>query len=69
MAAFRRNIGRPQQVVRIVMGLAVAVAAPFLLTGLPAWLIAAAGIMFAVTGGVGYCPACAVAGIGQGGQS
>lgn len=65
MAFYRRNIGGLHQAVRI----AVAIAALVYLTGAPAWLIAPGGAGFAVTGLVGYCPMCAMAGIGRGGVS
>ncbi|WP_374940872.1 YgaP-like transmembrane domain [Bradyrhizobium sp. SRS-191] len=34
-------------------------------SGAAAWWVAADGVAFALTGIVGYCPACAVAEIGQ----
>nr|WP_083795016.1 DUF2892 domain-containing protein [Bradyrhizobium sp. ORS 278] len=68
MAWLRKNIGRSHQIVRIVLGLGTAVVALTVLNGPGAWLLAAGGLGFAVTGAVGYCPACAVAGIGTGGR-
>ena len=68
MALVRRNLGRPHQLIRTALGLGTAVVAVTALNGLAAWLVAAAGLAFALTGVVGYCPACAMAGIGDGSQ-
>jgi len=69
MAFYRKNIGGLQQALRIAAGLAVVVAAFVYLTGAAAGLVALAGAGFALTGLVGYCPMCAMAGIGRGGVS
>jgi hypothetical protein len=69
MAFYRKNIGSLHQVVRVAAGVAVAVAALAYLTGAAAWSVALGGVAFAVTGLVGYCPMCAMAGIGRGGVS
>ncbi|WP_035641906.1 DUF2892 domain-containing protein [Bradyrhizobium sp. ORS 375] len=69
MAWLRKNIGRSHQGVRIVLGLGVAAVGLTVLSGPGAWLLAAAGLVFALTGAVGYCPACAIAGIGSEGRS
>lgn len=66
MAFYRKNIGGLQQAVRVAAGIAVAVAALVYLTGAAAWLPALGGAGFALTGLVGYCPMCAMAGIGRG---
>ncbi|MBR0776194.1 DUF2892 domain-containing protein [Bradyrhizobium diazoefficiens] len=66
MAFYRKNIGGLQQAVRIAAGIAVVVAAFAWFTGAAAGLIALAGAGFALTGVVGYCPMCAMAGIGRG---
>ncbi len=65
MGIYRKNIGGVQQMARIVLGLAAAGAAA-------AWMLSpwsyggiAAGLMFAATGVVGFCPMCAMAGIGR----
>ena len=63
MAFYRKNIRSPEQVVRIAAGLVAAVAAFGYLTGWLAILIAAGGVVLALTGIVGYCPMCAMAGI------
>ena len=64
MALFRKNIGGVQQMFRIVAGAGLAVAAIFLVDGPYKYLGVAVGLSFAATGLVGYCPACAMAGIG-----
>ena len=67
MRLYRKNIGAFQQVARIALGAATTVAGPLWLTGLPACAVVAAGSVFALTGVVGYCPACALIGMGRGG--
>ncbi|WP_441256835.1 YgaP family membrane protein [Bradyrhizobium sp. 482_C4_N1_8] len=52
-----------------MLSIAVAIAAFVFLTGVAAWLVALGGAGFALTGLVGYCPMCAMAGIGRGGVS
>ena len=69
MAFYRKNIGGLHQGVRIAAGVAVVVAAFVYLAGTMAWLIALGGAGFALTGLVGYCPMCAMAGTGRGGVS
>lgn len=69
MAFYRKNIGGLHQVVRIALGVAVVAAAFIYLAGATAWLVALGGAGFALTGLVGYCPMCAMAGIGRGGVS
>ncbi|MBR0820751.1 DUF2892 domain-containing protein [Bradyrhizobium liaoningense] len=69
MALYRKNIGGLHQAVRVAAGIAVAVAAFVYLAGATAWLLALGGAGFALTGLVGYCPICAMAGIGRGGVS
>ncbi|MGY3292344.1 CubicO group peptidase (beta-lactamase class C family) [Bradyrhizobium sp. LM3.6] len=69
MAFCRKNIGGLHQAVRIALGVAVAVAAFAYFSGAAAWLVALGGAGFALTGLVGYCPMCAMAGIGRGGVS
>ncbi|TPQ30876.1 DUF2892 domain-containing protein [Bradyrhizobium guangdongense] len=66
MAFYRKNIGSRQQMMRLALGVAVAIAAFVYLSGFAAWLVAASGLGFALTGLVGYCPMCAVAGIDTG---
>ncbi|WP_199581191.1 DUF2892 domain-containing protein [Bradyrhizobium sp. MOS003] len=66
MAFYRKNIGGLHQAVRISLGVAVVIAAFVYLAGATAWLVALGGVGFALTGLVGYCPMCAMAGIGRG---
>ena len=66
MGFYRKNIGSLQQASRIALGLGGATAS-YMLAGPPYGLAgAAAGVVFALTGIVGYCPFCAVAGLGRG---
>ncbi|MFK4498429.1 putative membrane protein [Bradyrhizobium japonicum] len=69
MAFYRKNIGGLHQAVRVALGIAVAIAAFVFLAGVTAWLVALGGAGFALTGLVGCCPMCAMAGIGRGGVS
>ncbi|WP_448205285.1 YgaP family membrane protein [Azospirillum sp. sgz302134] len=69
MAFYRKNIGGVHQAVRVAGGLAVAAGAFVSLSGAAVWLVAAGGAAFALTGLVGYCPMCAVAGIGKEGPA
>lgn len=62
MALYRKNIGGEQLAVRVLVGV-VALAALYL-TGPLAWVVAISGVVFASSGLVGYCPMCAVTGIG-----
>jgi hypothetical protein len=69
MAFYRKNIGGAHQAVRVALGIAVAIGAFVYLAGATAWLVGLGGAGFALTGLVGYCPMCAMAGIGRGGVS
>lgn len=69
MGLYRKNIGGLHQVVRVALGIAMAVGAFAYLAGAAAWIGVLGGAVFALTGLVGYCPMCAVAGIGRGGVS
>ncbi|HWU62756.1 MAG TPA: DUF2892 domain-containing protein [Ensifer sp.] len=66
MGFYRNNIGRTQQVLRIALGTAGVVAGMAFLPAPWNWLAAISGIGTALTGFVGWCPACAVAGINTG---
>ena len=59
-----KNVPGGERIVRVVMGLAVAVVGGFLLTSsaLWGWILLASGIGFAATGVVGWCPMCAMVG-------
>ncbi|ANK77199.1 DUF2892 domain-containing protein [Ensifer sp. ENS07] len=63
MAFFRKNIGKGQQIVRIGLGVGAAVMAYSFLSGWIALLVGVSALTFVLTGLIGYCPACAVAGI------
>lgn len=63
MAFYRKNLRNPEQVVRIAMGLIAAAAALIYLSGWLSILVAASGVVLGLTGIVGYCPMCAIAGI------
>jgi hypothetical protein len=63
MGFYRKNIGGAQQIVRLVIGVGGAIGALIWLAAPLAYLGVVAGLAFAITGLVGYCPACAVAGI------
>ncbi|MGJ4999291.1 YgaP-like transmembrane domain [Bradyrhizobium sp. HKCCYLS3077] len=73
MAWVRRNLARPHRWARLALGLGAAAVAVTALSGAAAWLAAAGGVAFALSGAVGYCPVCAVTGIGtetaRGGRS
>jgi hypothetical protein len=69
MAFYRKNIAGAHQAARIICGLVAAGLAFILLSGSAAWLVAASGLAFALTGIFGYCPLCAVARIGGGSRS
>jgi hypothetical protein len=64
MSLYRKNIGGPQQVARLVVGAVIVGLAALYLAGPLAWLAAISGAVFAFSGLFGYCPMCAVAGIG-----
>jgi hypothetical protein len=63
MAFYRKNIRSLEQAVRIAVGVVAAAVAFVYLSGWLAILAAASGVVLALTGIVGYCPMCAVAGI------
>ncbi|WP_054311189.1 DUF2892 domain-containing protein [Mesorhizobium sp. 1M-11] len=65
MAFYRKNIGSLHQVVRIVIGAAAAVAALAWFAAPASYLGATAGVALALSGLFGYCPICAVAGLGR----
>jgi DUF2892 family protein len=65
MALYRRNIGSTHQAIRVILGVALAIAGVAVLNGPAAWLVAALGGVFVLTGFVGYCPMCAIAGVGR----
>lgn len=65
MAFYRKNIGSLHQVVRIIIGTGAAVAALVWLAAPLSYLGLLAGVAFALSGLFGYCPMCAVTGLGR----
>ena len=65
MAFYRKNIGGRQQIARVAVGLGGAAAGLWLLAAPWSLVAGAAGAIFALTGVVGYCPVCAMAGVGR----
>lgn len=60
---YRKNITRPESLVRIVAGLVlIAVSLAWLGTTPIGLVLAASGAVGIVTGVFGYCPACAMVG-------
>ena len=60
---YRKNVGAKERAVRAVAGVLMVVGSLTLLGTTPLGLIAAAsGLGFALTGLVGFCPACALVG-------
>jgi len=69
MAFYRKNVAGAHQAARIICGLGAVGLAFVLLSGSAAWLVAASGLAFALTGVFGYCPICAIARMGGGSRS
>lgn len=69
MAFYRKNIGGLHQLLRVMVGTGVAVAGFVYVPRIATWLVAAGGAGLALSGVVGYCPMCAVAGIGGRGKA
>lgn len=63
MAFYRKNIGSLEQIARVAAGVAVAALALVYYPGLVGWLVAAGSLGFSLTGLIGYCPMCAIAGV------
>ena len=60
---YRKNVPSWERLVRIIAGIFMIVCGLVGLKGMPVgYLIACVGMVTLVTGFVGYCPACAVAG-------
>jgi hypothetical protein len=63
MFYLKRNLPGWERALRIMLGLSGACAAfLFLPAGAMMWLAVASGVGFALTGVVGFCPACALVG-------
>ncbi len=59
---YAKNVPNAERVLRVVLGSAAAVAAVVLVNGSAGWLLAAGAAGLVVSGLVGFCPACAMAG-------
>jgi hypothetical protein len=57
-----KNLPMWERSLRIGGGAAVAIYAFLYIGGAPGWIIAAGGVGAALTGVLGFCPACALAG-------
>jgi len=65
MAFYRKSQRRVSPAFRIALGGSAAVLAGTVLSGPLAWLVAGSGAILVLTGVFGYCPMCAIAGIGN----
>jgi hypothetical protein len=61
-AFFIKNLPNWERALRIVLALAVVVAAILTLPSPRSWVVAAAGLGFGFSGVVGFCPMCALFG-------
>ena len=59
---YLKNVPPLERVIRICIGLAIAIWSVSSVGGLPGWLIGAGAVGIAVSGLVGFCPACAMFG-------
>lgn len=59
---FAKNLPRWERLLRIGLGAAAAAYAAFHIGGALGWVIAVFGLGAALSGIVGFCPACALAG-------
>lgn len=60
---YRKNLYAWEQVCRVLLGLTLAVAAwSALSAGLLSYILVASDVILAITGVVGFCPMCAMAG-------
>lgn len=60
---YRKNLYSPERALRVMIGLAAGAAGLWIWPGASTgYLAAAAGVGFALTGIVGFCPACAMIG-------
>ena len=63
MLYFKVNVPAWERLLRLAMGVAVAIlAALYADTMVVTWIGVAGGLMFALTGLVGFCPMCAMVG-------
>jgi hypothetical protein len=60
---FQKNLPAWERALRVCIGLAIVIASFVIpMASTPQWVAAAAGVMFACTGFVGFCPMCALFG-------
>ena len=60
---YRKNVPGSERIIRVVAGIAMIACGLLGLRGMPVgYLVAGVGLVTLLTGFVGYCPACAVAG-------
>lgn len=60
---FQKNLPTWERALRVCIGLAVVIAAFFVpVAFVIQWTAAAAGVIFACTGFIGFCPMCAMSG-------
>ena len=59
---YRKNLFAWEQLLRVVAGVLMIAAGFVYLPGWSGYAVAVAGAMLAVTGVLGYCPACAMVG-------
>ncbi len=62
-AIYKKNVSTAERVVRLALSAAVVVVAALWIGPTAArWAVIAAGAMFSLTGVLGFCPACYLAG-------
>ena len=61
-ALYAKNLSSRERAWRLVLSAVVVVGALLTLASPMSWIVAASALGFAVTGLIGFCPACAVAG-------
>lgn len=61
-AFYAKNLPNWERALRLALAAVVVVAALLLLPAPWSWAVVASGLGFAVTGLVGFCPACAMVG-------
>jgi hypothetical protein len=61
-ALYVKNVPTGERVARVVLGAGGAVAAVLMVPGILGWVLGASVAGIALTGLVGFCPMCAIAG-------
>ena len=59
---YLKNVPPLERTIRIFVGVSIAIGAIFYLSGWAGWLVAASAVGIAISGLVGFCPACAAFG-------